>query len=208
MGGAPRSLDLSDGIRAANAAMAARPLRLAEIRPLSGPGAPAAALLRAAAADARTAPGATLVLANPDLHRAATAAASVLLPGAGNGFTRFRPCWPETGASLTPGTALLLQPGEAASWRPRHRSRSGCRRSRRVRTVAALAAAQAARIGIEAIDPTVEAGRFPVKRTVGEIVEVSCDLICDGHDKLGAALLLAAGGAETWQEVRHASARQ
>ena len=165
--------DLSDGIRAANAAMAARPLRLAEIRPLSGPGAPAAALLRAAAADARTAPGATLVLANPDLHRAATAAASVLLPGAGNGFTRFRPCWPETGASLTPGTALLLQPGEARILEAEAPQPIRLPEiAPRVRTAAALAAAQAARIGIEAIDPTVEAGRFPVKRTVGEIVEV------------------------------------
>jgi starch synthase (maltosyl-transferring) len=48
----------------------------------------------------------------------------------------------------------------------------------------------------------VDGGRFPVKRVVGEVVEVAADLIADGHDKLGAALLWRAEDEEEWREVR------
>ena len=65
-----------------------------------------------------------------------------------------------------------------------------------------LAAAAAPRIGIEAVSPAVEDGRFPVKRIVGEVVEVTCDLICDGHDKLGAVLLWRAADEDAWTECR------
>jgi starch synthase (maltosyl-transferring) len=189
--------DLSAEIRAANAAMAARTLAPAELRPLSGPGAPAMALLRAAGPDARTAQGAVLLLANPDLRRAATVSVSALLPGAGGAFTRFTPCWPAEGAPLAPGAALLLQPGEA-----RVLEAEAPRPIRGAELAGAEAACRAPRIGIEAIDPLVDDGRFPVKRTVGEIVEVGCDLICDGHEKLGAALLWRAADETAWQEAR------
>ncbi len=189
--------DLSAEIRAANAAMAARTLAPAELRPLSGPGAPAMALLRAAGPDARTAQGAVLLLANPDLRRAATVSVSALLPGAGGAFTRFTPCWPAEGAPLAPGAALLLQPGEA-----RVLEAEAPRPIRGAELAGAEAACRAPRIAIEAIDPLVDGGRFPVKRTVGEIVEVGCDLICDGHEKLGAALLWRAADETAWQEAR------
>ena len=34
--------------------------------------------------------------------------------------------------------------------------------------------------------PTVDAGRYPAKRTVGDLVEVEADVFRDGHDKLRA----------------------
>ena len=45
------------------------------------------------------------------------------------------------------------------------------------------------RMAIEAVTPSVDNGRFPAKRLVGEMVEVSADLISDGHDRLAAVLL-------------------
>ena len=68
----------------------AEPARSSELRPLSGPGAPVTALLRADAADVRRATGARLVLANPDGQRAASVRMEALLAGAA-GFARFRP---------------------------------------------------------------------------------------------------------------------
>ncbi len=195
--------DLRKAVRAANAVMAARPGTAGEVRPLTGPGAPVTALLRAEGArDARDAPGATLVLANPDLLRPVTVEAASLLPGAGGPFGRFRPrpaaagTVPGEGQALGPGASLTLQPGgtlllEAEAPRPI------------LGPVAALAAeaAGAPRLAIEAIEPAVEAGRFPVKRIVGEIVEVSADLFMDGHERMAAALLWRAADEEAWREV-------
>ena len=199
--------DLSDGLRAANAAIAARSLSRAELRPLSGPGAPVTALLRAAAADVRSATAATLVLANPDLRRGASVALASLLPAAGGGFTRFRPVLPATGEVLGPTATVQLAPGEvrlfeAEAPRPILAAAPAADAALAPAADAALEAARQPRIGIEAIAPTVDEGRFPVKRIVGEVVEVSCDLICDGHDTLGAALLWRAVDAAGWTETR------
>ena len=45
------------------------------------------------------------------------------------------------------------------------------------------------RIRVEHVRPRLDCGRFPVKRTVGERVEVSATVIRDGHDVLGANVL-------------------
>jgi starch synthase (maltosyl-transferring) len=57
------------------------------------------------------------------------------------------------------------------------------------------------RIVIERVEPEVDGGRFPIKRTVGEEVRVRADIYADGHDLLGAMLLYRAVGDETWAEV-------
>ena len=205
------SFDLSDALRAANAAMAARPLARAELRPLSGPGAPVAALLRAAGPDAREAQAATLVLANPDLRRGTSVALATLLPGTGGAFTRFRPHAPAGAPALGPTATVQLDPGEVRLFEaeaPRPillpAELAAPRERGAVPEESVLAAAAAPRIGIESISPAVDEGRFPVKRIVGEVVEVTCDLICDGHDKLGAALLWRAADEAEWTECRMA----
>lgn len=45
------------------------------------------------------------------------------------------------------------------------------------------------RVVIESITPAVDAGRFPVKRIVGDEVEVGADCFADGHDVVACALL-------------------
>ncbi len=206
------AFDLSAELRAANAVLASRRLDRAELRPLAGPGAPVTALLRADAADARLATGATLVLANPGLRVGAGVLASGLLPGTAGGFARFRPVWPAGGEAFAPGATVQLEPGEVRLFEaetPRpilHSVAIAADTAERMRPPvegeSAIAASQAPRIGIEAIIPTVEGGRFPTKRVVGEVVEVAADLICDGHATLSAVLLWRAADEADWREVR------
>jgi starch synthase (maltosyl-transferring) len=54
------------------------------------------------------------------------------------------------------------------------------------------------RIYIEDVYPLVDAGRFPVKRVVGEVVEVWADIFRDGHAVLAAELLWRPEAADKW----------
>ena len=56
------------------------------------------------------------------------------------------------------------------------------------------------RIKIEHPSPTVDAGRWPVKRTVGDTVNVSADIFRDGHEVLRAVVRWRAPGEKAWQE--------
>ncbi len=57
------------------------------------------------------------------------------------------------------------------------------------------------RVVIEGIEPRVDGGRFPVKRTVGDAVEVEADIFVDGHDALAAVLRWRPPGGD-WRERR------
>jgi starch synthase (maltosyl-transferring) len=56
-------------------------------------------------------------------------------------------------------------------------------------------------IVIERVDPELDGGRHPVKRVVGDWFAVSADLLADGHDQLGAVLLIRADDEPAWREV-------
>jgi starch synthase (maltosyl-transferring) len=58
---------------------------------------------------------------------------------------------------------------------------------------------------IESIAPTVDAGRHPLKREVGQVLEVSVDIFKDGHDVLVAYLMHRRPGEDRWREspMRH-----
>ena len=58
---------------------------------------------------------------------------------------------------------------------------------------------------IEGIEPAVDGGRYPIKREVGAVLEVSADIFKDGHDVLVAFLRYRRGGDRTWREapMRH-----
>jgi starch synthase (maltosyl-transferring) len=66
---------------------------------------------------------------------------------------------------------------------------------------AVAAAVKAPRIAIEAVSPAVDGGRFPVKRCVGDWVDVEVDLISDGHEVLAGLLLWRELDAPEWQGV-------
>jgi starch synthase (maltosyl-transferring) len=54
------------------------------------------------------------------------------------------------------------------------------------------------RVIIENVQPQVDGGLYPSKRTVGETVEVSADIFGDGHDHLRAHLLYRHASNKNW----------
>ena len=57
------------------------------------------------------------------------------------------------------------------------------------------------RVVVEHVRPEVDAGRFPIKRTVGERVEVTADIHADGHDEIVAVLRHRFEGDPGWTET-------
>jgi starch synthase (maltosyl-transferring) len=57
------------------------------------------------------------------------------------------------------------------------------------------------RIRIQLVRPTIEEGRWPVKRTVGDIVAVSADVFRDGHEVLRAVVRYRQNGETDWSEA-------
>jgi starch synthase (maltosyl-transferring) len=57
------------------------------------------------------------------------------------------------------------------------------------------------RVVVEGVHPQVDGGRFPIKRTVGELVNVGADIYLDGHDRLAAAVLYRRAGDPDWREL-------
>jgi starch synthase (maltosyl-transferring) len=58
-----------------------------------------------------------------------------------------------------------------------------------------------ARIQIQAIEPIVDCGRYAVKRTVGDRVDVYATIFKDGHDTLAGAVRMRGPGERNWAEV-------
>jgi starch synthase (maltosyl-transferring) len=59
-----------------------------------------------------------------------------------------------------------------------------------------------ARIQIQEVSPQLDCGRYPVKRTVGEVVDVTARIFRDGHEALGAAVRHKGPGATRWLELQ------
>ena len=57
------------------------------------------------------------------------------------------------------------------------------------------------RVVIENVQPEIEAGRFAIKRVIGEHVEVTADIHADGHDILFAVLQHRSPSQSDWREV-------
>ena len=57
------------------------------------------------------------------------------------------------------------------------------------------------RIQIERVWPQLDCGRYPVKRTLGERVDVWADIFRDGHEVLRAAVRFRRAGARRWREA-------
>ena len=57
------------------------------------------------------------------------------------------------------------------------------------------------RVIIENVQPELDCGRFPIKRTMGDRVEVTADIFADGHDVLYAVLRHRPASRTDWEEV-------
>ncbi len=57
------------------------------------------------------------------------------------------------------------------------------------------------RIEIQDVSPSLDCGRFPVKRTVGEELEVRATIFAEGHDVVRAAVRYRGPGTRKWAEL-------
>ncbi len=58
------------------------------------------------------------------------------------------------------------------------------------------------RVVVRAVAPTVDGGRFPIKRVVGERVDVTADVYADSHDHIAAVVRSRPVGHDEWFESR------
>jgi len=57
------------------------------------------------------------------------------------------------------------------------------------------------RVVIEGLEPEIDGGKYPIKRTVGERVVVEADIHADGHDVLSAVVLYRPDSESGWSET-------
>lgn len=187
--------DLSAEIREINgtpnktaAGFARRPLKL-----VSASQGPVVGLIQTDEEDSRASEKMRVVLLNRDLRKTAPAPFNVLREAA----SPFLPLVAPEDETEVFDARLKLKPGEIRIF-------EGYVSEPIVDAVPVPSANDAAatpRLAIEKITPTVDEGRFVVKRVVGEMLQVEADIFGDGHDPLAAALLYRCADDEDWQEV-------
>jgi starch synthase (maltosyl-transferring) len=57
------------------------------------------------------------------------------------------------------------------------------------------------RVVVEGVHPEIDAGRFPIKRVIGETVTVEADILADGHDLLTSRILYRHARESEWHET-------
>ncbi|HVE10743.1 MAG TPA: maltotransferase domain-containing protein [Paraburkholderia sp.] len=204
-----RRFDLSERIKYANALQRDTwTLRCAgELRLLSGPDAPVAVLLRGDRRDLRDAQEAVLSTFNPDLGTPVRVDPARFLDGVPGNFTRFAPLGAEPRIppaalapfTLAPGAFRLL--GAVPDKPVRLAPPIDKRNSKQSGHKTVLDAIAASRVAIESVTPSVDSGRFPAKRVVGERVPVTAAIFAEGHDKIAAAVIWRAADETHWHEV-------
>jgi starch synthase (maltosyl-transferring) len=162
-------------------------------RSLSPPDAPAAALLLRNKANGTAVGRARLVLVNASLDDPVRVSLTPLMTTSGLSGALLED--DEGAAPVEPDGAITIAPGDVRTLWAKELAPIG--RSEK----SALEAASAPRVAIEAVTPSVDGGIFPAKRLVGEMVEVSADLISDGHEPLAGALLWRTADETAWREV-------
>ncbi|RJF95331.1 maltotransferase domain-containing protein [Noviherbaspirillum saxi] len=193
--------DLSADIAEANAFIAANgPVCHAQpIRMLSSVDADVAVLLREGRSASGAPDRALMMAANADLVHARSVNESQLQERA-NGFIRYQRIWPEQERDADAMQPLSLNAGDFQLFAAHRIAPILIPPPRGEQTI--TAAARAPRVAIEAVAPAVDGGQFPVKRTIGESVNIEADVFVDGHDKLVVAVLWRTADETAWQEIR------
>ena len=161
---------------------------------------PVVALLRLDGDHLLTADGAALLLFNPD-HNPHMVDAGALIAETGGRFAPFVDVTPfRTPIRLEPGDALVLQPFElrvfhADALREPARLADPTAGEKPIRRLAQ------ARLNVQNVAPEVDGGRYPAKRVVGDVLEVTADIFIDGHDKIAACVKYRELSDRDWREV-------
>jgi starch synthase (maltosyl-transferring) len=174
----------------------ASPFAAAGEQMLASLGGPLVAVLRTEGADARFAASSQLHLVNTDPVHSVVIDPAALLANIDGSFDPFTPY--DGGPALAPGTTVTLEPGE-------YRLYAAARRTMVTDSPLIAATVQpfaaGPRVAIESPAPCVDDGAHAAKRIVGEVIAVSADVICDGHDALSAVLHWRGPGETAWTET-------
>jgi len=195
--------DLTEFVGAVNRMKAGLPALNVEgpQRRVSAPHAPLVALLRLDRPDARIAEQAVITVVNPDPAGEQGLDPAPLFAEAGGRFGTFRDVTPEAEAvRFEPGCDLSLAPFEIRIFAAEAEAPAG----KAVPEKAAqkrLEKLAADRVAIEAVEPEIDGGRHAVKRVVGDVLEVSADIFCDGHEKISACVRYREWNERRWREV-------
>lgn len=197
-------VDLSGFIAEVNAMKASIPVLNVEgpQRRITAPHNPVIGLLRQGDGGADDC---TVVLINPDEERAHAIDPGPLLTETGgiyDGFDDVTPSSPKV--TFVPGTTITLAPLELRVFHGKPDRRPAVTASGRAvatESIARLERLAGERITIEDVYPELDGGRFPVKRVVGDVLEVWADIFSDGVFTLGACLKVRPPGETAWHEV-------
>lgn len=182
-------------------------------RRITAPGSPVIGLLRLSGGHPVESDGCAIILLNPDEKRSHDVAAAPLLVEASGLFSDFADVTPQsTPIALKPGDVITLEPletrvfrGERANGAPTGTQAGAVRGKPGVILAggphADLDELAAHRVAIERVEPEIDGGRFPVKRVVGDVLEVSADIFSDGHDKLQARIRYRTVDEPDWSEA-------
>nr|CAD6411431.1 hypothetical protein REQ54_00876 [Rhizobium sp. Q54] len=185
------SFDLCSDIRATNEMLRQdqEPFRLRPFTLIAATHTPAVALIQSNREDVRSSEKLRVILVNRDLRQTAPPPLNAVNQVASS-FLPLTEVEGHSGPRLKPGEVRILEGRVSAP----------------ILSASPLPdidiAAAAPRLAIEKITPSVDEGRFTVKRVVGETVRVEADIFGDGHDPLAAVLLWRAADEDEWQEVR------
>jgi starch synthase (maltosyl-transferring) len=195
-------IDISDFIAAANAMKRGIPLLNQEApqRRVTAPDAPVVGLLREAP---ERNDGAVLLLMNPDAGQAHGIDPGPLLFESGGIYARFEDVTPQASPlALEPGRAIMLEPLELRVFKAERAEIAHDGMGRRVAgDPERLDRLASSRVTIEEVWPQIDGGRHPVKRAVGDMLEVWADIFADGHDRIAAVLRYREEGARDWAEA-------
>ncbi len=190
------AVDIGDFIAAINRLRAELPavnVEGAQWR-LSAPEAPYVALLRFDAGHPAAARHATLLLVNPG-GEPVTLDPGPLLARTGGYIGSFDDRTPgEPPLALKPGQTLTLAPHAVRIFAAQSRAAAE-------NEVGPNEPTGEGRVIIETVWPELDGGRTPIKRVVGEVIEVWADIFTDGHEKLSAAVLYRVAGDAEWRRA-------
>lgn len=195
------SIDISDFIASTNALKSAVRVLNEEgpERRLSAPHADTIALLRETEDRSN---GCALLLINPDIDRPRSLDPGFLITETGGLYSRFEDVTPHSSPiRLEPGIPLTLDGLEMRVFLGDANAPVQVKAKRNVVTSTASEPPAGGRVIIENVWPEIEGGRHPVKRTVGDILEVWADVFCDGHDIINACVRYRAKDEDGWREA-------
>ncbi|WP_277184655.1 maltotransferase domain-containing protein [Caballeronia sp. BR00000012568055] len=201
-------IDLSAQIRRANKLQ--REIEtlasVGELRSLTGAGTPYATLIRADGSDLRTSESAVVVIVNPDNVAPVHVDTLHLLESVPGNYTRFAPL-DDAKAKAERLAPFMLKAGEVRLFRAEAEpfillAQPQVKRGAKAADKKSVASAiEAPRVSIESVTPSVDNGRFPAKRIVGEAVEIQAAIFAEGHDKIAAAVQWRAADETEWHEA-------